>query len=169
MIYEKCRDILLKEFEMIQNAVAVQETIRLAVTEHEWAAFEDGMGAMNAIENSLVSLEAEREQLFTVFKTLIHQRSFSENLDEKGRFYELVSLLPENQRNDLTTIYRSLKIEAIKLKMANEALLVYLNGVKSTLKEFFDLAFPERGGNTYTRDGTHFSNDFRSMVLNRSF
>jgi len=169
MIYEKCRDILLQEFELIQNAVTVQEKIRLAVTEHEWATFEDSMGVMNAIENKLVSLEAEREQLFSVFKTLIHQQSFSDNLDEKGRFYELVSLLPENQRNDLTSIYRSLKIEAIKLKMANDALLAYLNGVKSTLKEFFDSAFPERGGSIYTREGTHFSNDFRSMVLNRSF
>ena len=169
MIYEKCRDILLKEFEMIQNAVTVQETIRIAITEREWTTFEENMGAMNAIENNLASLEAEREQLFSVFKTLIHQQSFSENLDEKGRFYELVSVLPENQRNDLTSIYRSLKIEAIKLRMANEAMLAYLNGVKSTLKEFFDLAFPERGGSIYTRTGSHFSNDMRSMVLNRSF
>ena len=107
MIYEKCRDILLKEFEMIQNAVTVQETIRLAITEREWTTFEENMGAMNAIENNIASLEAEREQLFSVFKTLIHQQSFSENLDEKGRFYELVSVLPENQRNDLTTDRKS--------------------------------------------------------------
>jgi len=169
MIYEKCRDILLQEFELVQNAVMVQEKIRLAVTDREWANFEENLSIMNSLEKKLEEMEFEREQLFTVFKTLVHQKSFSDNLDAKGRFQELVSVLPETQRNDLTSIYRSLKIEAIKLKMANDALLVYLNGVKSTLKEFFDLAFPERGGKMYTRTGTHFSNDMRSMVLNRSF
>jgi hypothetical protein len=169
MIYEKCRDILLQEFELIQNAVIEQEKIRQAVTNREWTVFEDHLGAMNSIESKIETLEREREQLFTVYKTLIHQRSFSENLDAKGQFYALVSLLPENQRNDLTAIYRSLKLEAIKLRMANESLFAYLSGIKSTLKDFFDLAFPERGGKMYTKEGMHFSNDMQSIFLNRSF
>jgi hypothetical protein len=147
----------------------VQEKIRLAVTEREWAVFEDHLSAMNAIESKIETLETEREQLFLVFETLIHQKSFSENLDAKGRFYALVSMLPENQRNDLTSIYRSLKLESIKLRMANDALMTYLSGVKTTLKDFFDLAFPERAGKMYTNRGNHSSNDMRSMVLNRQF
>jgi len=169
MIYEKCRDILLQEFELVQNAVIIQEKIRIAVTDREWNLFEDNLCAMNAIESKLECLEHEREQLFSVFKALVHQQNFSENLDDKGRFYALVTLLPENQRNDLTTIYRSLKLESIKLKMANETLLTYINSMKNTLREFFDLAFTERTGNMYTKEGTHFSHDMCSMVLNRSF
>jgi len=169
MIYEKCRDILMRECELIQKAAAVHEKIRLAVTEKKWTVFEDHLSAMNAIESKIETLENEREQLFSVFETLVHQKSFSENLDAKGRFYTLVSLLPENQRNDLTSIYRSLKVESIKLRMANDALMTYLAGVKTTLKDFFDLAFPERAGKMYTNRGTHSSNDMRSMVLNRRF
>ncbi|WP_461255476.1 hypothetical protein [Treponema sp. R80B11-R83G3] len=169
MIYEKCRDILLQECELIQNAVVEQEKIRQAVTNREWTVFEDHLGAMNSIESKIEALEKEREQLFTVFKALIHQNSFSENLDAKGQFYALVMLLPESQRNELTAIYRSLKIEAIKLRMANESLFAYLSGIKSTLKDFFDLAFPERGGKMYTKEGMHFSNDMQSIFLNRSF
>jgi len=169
MIYEKCRDILLQECELIQNAIIEQEKIRQAVTEREWTVFEDHLGAMNSIESKIEKLEKERELLFTVFKALVHQKSFSENLDAKGQFYSLVMLLPENQRNELTAIYRSLKLEAIKLRMANESLFSYLSGIKSTLKEFFDLAFPERGGQMYTKEGMHFSNDMQSIFLNRSF
>ncbi|MDR0320319.1 MAG: hypothetical protein LBI28_02335 [Treponema sp.] len=169
MIYEKCRDILLQEFELVQTAVAVQEKIRLAVTERQWTTFEDNLSAMNGIESKLEDLEIERDHLFSVFKTLIHQQSFTDNLDAKGRFYELVSILPENQRNDLTSIYRSLKLESIKLRMANDDLMSYLLGIKAVLKDFFDLAFPERAGKMYTKAGTHFSDDMRSMVLNRSF
>ena len=169
MIYEKCRDILLRECEQIQKAVAIQDKITNAVTNSEWTVFEDNLSAMNAIENKLVSMEDEREQLFSVFETIIHQSNFSQNLDSKGRFFALVSILPEDQRNDLTAIYRSLKMEALKLRMQNEALMTYLSGIKSTLKDFFDMAFPERSGKMYTNQGTHLSHDMRSMVLNTRF
>ena len=169
MIYEKCRDILLQECELIQNAVFVQENIRLAVAEREWTVFEGHLSTMNAIKSKMESLETEREKLFTVFKTLVHQNSFSENLDAKGRFYSLVSVLPEDQRTELTSIYSSLKIEAFKLKMGNNALMTYLNEIKLTLGEFFASAFPERCGKMYTKEGTQFSNNMSSMVLNRSF
>jgi len=169
MIYEKCRDILIQEFELIQNAVIIQEKIRNAVTERQWVAFEDNLSVMNAIENKLEVLEVEREQLFDVYKTIAHQQGFSETLDSRGCFYALAANLPENQRNDLNTIYRSLKLEAAKLKIANEALMTYIDGIKTMLKDFFDLAFIERGGKMYTKAGTHFSHDMRSIVLNQSF
>ena len=169
MIYEKCRDILLKEFELIQNAVIIQEKIRYAVTDKAWTAFEENLNAMNSIENKLEILENEREHLFNVSNTIVQQKSFSENLDSKGRFYALVELLPVEQRNDLTSIYRSLKLESLKLKIANEDLMNYINGIKTTLQDFFDLAFIEQGGKMYTKNGTHFSHDVRSMVINRSF
>lgn len=169
MIYEKCRDILLQEFELVQNAVIVQEKIRLAITNKDWTFFEDNLSVLNSIESKLECLEHERGQLFVVFKALVHQKSFSENLDEKGVFYALAAYLPELQRNDLTSIYRSLKLESIKLRMANDALMTYLNGIRSTLREFVDLAFIERGGKMYTKKGTHFSHEMSSMVLNQSF
>jgi hypothetical protein len=168
-MYEKCRDILLKESELVQNAAIIQEKIRLAVVNKEWTVFEDHLGTMNEIEYKLDNLEKEREQLFSVFEVTLHQKSFCENLDAKGRFYKLVSILPESQRNDLTSIYRSLKIEALKLRMANETLMTYLAGIKAALKDFFEMAFPDRGGKMYTNQGTHLSHDMRSMVLNTRF
>jgi len=169
MIYEKCKDILLKEFELIQKAVFVQEKIRAAVDKKEWTVFEDSLNVMNSIESKMTNLESEREQLFYVFETLVHHQGFSETLDAKGRFYKLAAMLPENQRNELTSIYRSLKLEAMKLRIANNALLTYLNEIKSTLNDFFALAFPDRCGKMYTKSGNHFSNELSSMVLNRSF
>jgi predicted transposase YbfD/YdcC len=135
----------------------------------EWAVFEDNLGAMNAIESKMEHLETERELLFSVNETLEHQRGFSENLDAKGRFYALAALLPDEQRNDLTSIYRSLKLEALKLRIANDALMTYITEIKATLNDFFALAFPHRCGKVYTKEGTHFSNELSSMVLNRSF
>jgi len=168
-MYEKCRDILLREFELIQNAVNIQEKTRLAVTEKEWTAFEENISAMNGIEIKLNDLENEREKLFEVAKTLIHQKNFSNTLDAKGSFHTLVSFLPEDQKEELTSIYRSLKMEAFKLRIANESLAVYINGVKNTLREFIDIACVDRGGKMYTKNGKPFSHNVSSFVLNQSF
>ena len=168
-MYEKCKEILLQEYELIQMASYVQENIRLAVFNKEWTVFEDQLSSMSSIEAKLGRLECEREKLFTVFEAIVHEKNFCENLDAKGRFYKMVSVLPDDQRNDLTSIYRSLKLEALKLRMANDTLMIYLEGVKATLKDFFDFAFPDRGGKMYTNQGTHLSHDMRSMVLNTRF
>ena len=168
MIYEKFRDILLQECELVQKASVLQEKIRLAVTNREWTGFEGHFSAMNVIEDELSGLEKEREQLFTEFDGQTRRNTVVEK-DAKGRFYAMVSKLPENQRIELTSIYRSLKLEALKMRMANDALMSYLVGINSAIKDFFDLAFPERGGKMYTPQGTHISKDMRSIVLNRSF
>jgi len=168
-MYEKCREILLQEFELIQNAVIIQERIHKAVTEREWTVFEENMNSMGSIEIKLEEIEKEREKLFAVNEAIAHEQGFSDILDHQGQFYAMISVLPADQRNDLTSIYRSLKTESIKLKLANESLLSYVNELKNTLREFFDLAFSDRGGKTYTKNGTHFPHDMRSIVLNQSF
>jgi len=169
MIYEKCREILLKEFELVQNAAAIQKKIQDAVTAREWADFEGHFKAMNAVESEFMALENERESLFNAFEASGGRNVSPDVNDAKGRFYAMTAGLPPEQRNDLTAIYRSLKLEALKLRMANEALESYLSGIKASLTDFFELAFPDRGGKMYTSQGTRLSHDMRSMVLNQRF
>jgi hypothetical protein len=169
MIYEKCMDILLRERELVQSAALEQEKMRVAVFNREWSGFEANVSALTVIESRLAEMEDEREQLFCAFEALLQRRDSSYERDSKGRFYAMVSLLPENQRNELTSIYRSLKMETLSLRIANEALRTYLGGIKNTIRDFFDQAFPQRAGKMYTQQGTHTSHDMRSMVLNQSF
>jgi hypothetical protein len=169
MIYEKCRDISLRQYEFLKTASAIQEKVRIAVVNREWTDFEAHIGAMNIVENKMIDLEKEREQFFSAFEALIRQNYFIDETDPRGRFFSVISHLPDVQREELTSIYRNLKYEALKVRLSNDSLMTYLIGIRSTLKEFFDLAFPERAGKMYTRDGSHHSNDMRSMVLNHSF
>jgi len=169
MIYEKCKDILLREMELVQNAAFEQEKMRIAVFNREWDGFEENVSALTVIERQLAEMEDEREQLFCAFEALLQHKNSLYERDGKGRFYAMVALLPESQRNELTSIYRSLKMETLSLRIANEVLRTYLGGIKNTIREFFDQAFPQRAGKIYTPQGTHLSHDMRSMVLNQSF
>jgi hypothetical protein len=168
MFYEKCREILLKECELVQMAAAAQEKIRAAVMNREWADFESHFQAMNAVEGELAGLEKKRESLFAEFEVSEGLNPLNTK-DAKGRFYAMASILPENQRNDLTEVYRSLKLETLKLRMANDVFAVYIGGINATIAEFFEVAFPDYGGKMYTPEGKRLLHDMRSMVLNQRF
>jgi hypothetical protein len=160
MMFEKCKAVLLEETELVQKIALLQDKVRNAVINREWTNFEEYIGELNAAGGQFAILEAEREGLFP---------PAGGTGDEKSRFYAAVSTLPAGQRNELTGIYRNLKMEAIKVRLSNEAFLAYLAEAKTTLAAFLDLAFPDRGGRIYTRHGRTLSQDMRSVVLNRSF
>lgn len=156
---------MLQECALVQEAAAVQRLIRHAVEEREWSDFESHFSAMAALEGRLAALEREREELFAAFEPALED---SPNLDDdKGRFYAFAARLPIEARNELTAIYRGLKLEALKLRLSNETLMAYLGEMRATMAGFFELAFPDRGGRIYTPRGLPVSHDMRSMVLNR--
>ena len=164
MIYERCREILLKEIELVMQAASIQEKIRTAVLDGEWEGFEGHISEISAIEKKISALENERENLFDSFAG-----ASSGEVDSKSRFYSIAEKLPQEQRDDLTAVYRCLKMETLKLRIANESYMTYLSAIKSTISDFFEAVFPERSGKMYTPQGTHHSNDMRSLVLNQSF
>jgi hypothetical protein len=165
MSFNTCKTILLKEYELVQKAASLQDAIQKAVKSREWTGFEGHFTALNAIEGELAALEKERERLFAEWD------GATENVpdlgDDKGRFYAFAARLPLAERNELTAIYRSLKLESLKLRMAGESLMSYLGEARATLAGFFEIAFPDRGGRIYTNRGTAVSHDMRSVVLNR--
>jgi hypothetical protein len=158
MVFERCKDILLKESELVQRIAGLQNLIYEAVINREWADFEDRFFALSGMREEFTALETMREQLF------------SENQGaEWPSFYALTAQLPPEQRNELTEIYRSMKLEVLRVRMSGETLMAYIAGARATMAGFFEIAFPDRGGKMYTPHGIPVSHDMRSMVLNRTF
>jgi hypothetical protein len=153
MVFEQCRDILLKEVELVQIIAGLQEIIREAVTSRQWTDFEGHFDALGRIKAEFAALESEREGLF----------------GNTTRFYALTAQLPADQRSELTAIFRSLKLETLRMQMVGESLMEYISEARSTIADFFGAAFPDRGGKIYTPHGVPVSHDMRSMVLNRAF
>jgi len=159
MVFEQCRDILLKERELVQKVTNLQSGIHQAVTSREWSDFEENFAALGRIKAEINALESERERIFTEITGKTGEVSF----------YSFAARLPENQRAELTEIYRSLKFETLRVRMSGEALMSYITEVRVVLAGFFEVAFPDRGGKIYSPHGQRISHDMRSMVLNRSF
>jgi hypothetical protein len=184
-MYERCKEILLKEHEAVAKAAALQKMVQDAVQKREWTDFEAHFGALNAISAEIAALERERETVFAGFSGGVGQGASAMLTampgasqqaapmavelagGDAGRFYALCMRFTVEQRGEICAIYRSLKLQALKLRLDNESLLEYVSGIKATLAGFFELAFPDRGGKIYTPRGTPVSRDMRSMVLNQ--
>ena len=160
MLFNECKDILLKEIELIQRIETLQNTIREAVMNREWVDFDVHFKELDGAREEFAVLEDKRERIFT--------GNHAEQ-DESGGFYAFAAQFPVDQRNELTGIYRNLRQEALKVQAIGDALMGYIAGVRATLAGFFEIAFPDRGGKIYTPHCVPFSHDMRSMVLNRSF
>ena len=160
MEFEKCRDILLKENELVLSIAGLQNLIREALINRDWTDFESHFSELTTIGAEFASLETEREGLF------------AQNQAETGvssGFYAHIAHLPADQRAELSEIYRNLKLETLRVQIDGEAIMGFIAGARATMAGFFEIAFPDRGGKMYTPHGRPVSHDMRSMVLNRSF
>ncbi|MDR3342966.1 MAG: hypothetical protein LBT14_09325 [Treponema sp.] len=154
--------ILQQEAELLGEITAIQESIRAAVINREWTDFEALLGSLKTYSDQFDALEAERTALFACFHA--EPRDGTE-----AGFYALVSRLPEPDRSGLTGAYRNIKLRALRVRMANDSLMTYLNEARATVDIFLKAAFPDRKTGVYSRQGTQISADMRSMVLNQSF
>jgi hypothetical protein len=160
MVFEKCREILLKECELVRRISGLQSLVYEAVLNRDWNGFEANFSKLGEIGKEFSALEQEREGLFAGFKT-------ESNIS--ARFYSLTAGLPPEERGELTEIYRDLKMETLKVRIAGETIMNFITGARAVAAGFFEIAFPDRKGRIYTPYGMPVSHDMRSMVLNRSF
>jgi hypothetical protein len=160
MVFEKCREILLKECELVRRISSLQNLVYEAVLNRDWSGFEANFSRLSEIGEEFTELEYQRER---VFAGILPESNVS------VRFYSLTAGLPPEQRGELTEIYRNLKLETLKVKIAGETIMSFIAGARATVAGFFEIAFPDRRGKIYTPYGMPVSHDMRSMVLNRSF
>jgi hypothetical protein len=160
--FDQCKDVLLKEIGLLEKITLLQSLVWNAVTTREWTDFEAHIAAINAFGDAFNVLERERQGLLA---ELPAQAGIG---DEKSRFYALAARFPPDLCNEITAIYRNLKLETLKVRASNEALLNYLAGAKATMTSFLEAVFPDRGM-LYSKGGKQIAQDMRSMVLNRHF
>ncbi|MCL2557833.1 MAG: hypothetical protein FWE09_05085 [Treponema sp.] len=167
MEFERCRDILLRESELVKRIGGLQSTIHDSIVSRDWTDFEDRFAELDEMGARLAKLEREREALFPANDA----RWAGEDAESAGaaRFYAFAARLPGDQRRDLSDAYRALKMETLRVRASGETLMGYIAGARATMAGFFEAAFPSRNAKTYSPRGTQASGDMRSMVLNQRF
>jgi len=156
-------NVLGREIELLRLISGLQNNARKAAMTREWAGFDEKSLDMNRFSAEFALLEEEREALFSSLKEDLNCS------DEEITFSFLIAGLPDNERKDLSALYRELKLETNKMRVLNETFLAYLNEAKNLASAYIGAVCPDRGGKLYTRKGSTVSPDLRSIVVNSRF
>lgn len=156
-----CMAVLRKEIELLEKIPPLQVLVRDAVLNREWADYESYLETIGKIGGDFEVLEAERDRLFAGLAP--------ERTDEKDRFYAMSARLPEHERNELTALYRRLKMQTLQIRLTNDTLMDYIKETKNAISGMLESAYPDRKGKIYSRNGIEQEADMKSVVLNHSF
>jgi hypothetical protein len=170
-VYTECAAVLNREAGLLKKIAALQELVRAAVINREWTDFEAHLAAIGRIGGEFEVLDQERRRIFALFSreggaSPAYQAGDS---GDRGDFYALVSRFPREEGRELTALYRQLKLETLKIRLENEALMRYLSEGRAVVAGFLEAVFPDRKGRLYSRRGKQVQADMRSIVLNRHF
>jgi hypothetical protein len=160
--YTECAITLRREIELLDTTSVLQTQVRSAIINREWTDFEGLFESLAAIGDKFQALDLERAQAFARLAKEV-------GLDSEGTaFYRCAARLPEAERQELSELYRRVKMRTLELRQASESLAQYLGEIQGVVSGFLEAVFPDRKGKIYSRRGTQVSPDMRSMVLNQS-
>jgi hypothetical protein len=151
--YNRCVSVLSGEIAILKKISTVQGRVRRAVMNREWADIDENDRELNLLGVEFARLEKERTGLFQT----------------ETPFYALILELPDEQRVELSRLYRELKTETLKMRTINDTFLVYLNEAKNLAAAYLEAVCPARGGKLYTRKGRKVSQDLKSIVFNNRY
>jgi hypothetical protein len=158
----ECISILKKEIALLERLGSAQDVVSQAVFSRDWTDMDALFARLDEYSKEFEALEKERSNLFS---------DLSQNLGfehEKTGFYALATRLDPETRRQMTDLYRRLKLDVLKIRLANENLNEYIAAHRSVISEFLQAAFPDRKGKLYSRHGREIHAEMRSIVLDRS-
>ncbi|MDR3124025.1 MAG: flagellar protein FlgN [Treponema sp.] len=160
--YTECARVLQQEIELLDKISVLQAQVKNAITNREWADFEGIFGSLAASGDEFEALDLERAEAFA---RLARELGLA---DDGASFYQCAARLPDEERRELSDLYRRVKTRTLEARLANESLAEYLGEIQTVVSGFLEAVFPDRKGRIYTRQGTLVSPDMRSMALNQS-
>ena len=181
--FDRCVSVLTEEIGLLRKISSLQDKIRKAVMSRDWEDFDEKTREVNNLSEEFTRLEDERALLFTALTNISPRGGASARDDisnknnantgswviEERPFYAAIMILPVDQRRHLSSLYRELKMETLKMRALNETFLAYLNEAKTVTASYIEAACPARGGKLYTRKGRRVSQDLKSIVFNNRF
>jgi hypothetical protein len=160
--YTECVLILEQEIELLEKISVLQVQVQNAIINRDWTDFEGLFGSLAAIGDKFESLDLKRVEIFARFASEVGLKNTG------AGFYSYVARLPEAERQELSELYRCIKMRTVKVRLANDAITDYLSETQAVVSGFLEAVFPDRRGRIYSRQGTQVAPDMRGVALNRS-
>lgn len=154
------KESLARQAELMLEFGRREHELQQAVMDRDWPAMDALVPRMENLSRELAALDARRHALFLEAKTAV-------GLPADATFSEYVQRIPEADRHELTTLFRSLQVSVLRVKSVTRGIDSYVRGNLRTTNEMLGTLFPDQKGTIYSRHGRRSPADGRAFVLDR--
>jgi hypothetical protein len=162
--FRQLRDLQTVMELQVQGMQAFQVTqlaARESLKTKDWPGLEKALRSLDFQAEGLRCLEERRHYLWSTIQ--------NHYLGREGRFFETIPLLPEEFREGLTKLHRSLKVETLGLRSLSEGLAAYVQTAGALIQAVVQELQPTMKGRLYSRSGYLRGGETQPLVLNTHF
>jgi len=152
--------LLRKQAELLAKFAVTEHELQDAIVERNWPAMDAVMPSLERLSKSLEAVERKRHHVVDKLKRTAH-------LPADAPFAELVSRVDQDDRSELTALFRDLQVHVLRVKNHTGGIDSYVRNSMKTANTVLGELFPDRKGTIYSRQGTQSPVRGSAMVLNR--
>ncbi|AFG36887.1 flagellar export chaperone FlgN [Spirochaeta africana] len=150
---------LQQQVQLLESLAGCEHRMQQAVMRKNWHELDESLHQLQTISEEIHRCEQDREQSFA---SLCRQL----NLPESSRFAQVVGHLPDENRREITSLYRRLKIAVLRVQTITSGVDAYINTTVETMNQIVEEVFPGARGSVYSRDGSVYGKQPPAMVVN---
>jgi len=137
-----------------------EQELQTAIMNRDWSTIDSLVPRMQRSSAELEATDAARHDAFVVAKREL-------GLSSDASFSDFIDRVNEDDRRELTALYRSLQVSVLRVKSVTRGIDSYVRGTLRTTNEVLGEVFPDQKGTMYSRRGKRSPADGRAMVLDR--
>lgn len=160
MSVARVKELLAAQADAMLAFGAQEQELQAAIMNREWSKIDSLVPQMQRRSSELEATDAARHEAFAVAKAEL-------GLPAGASFLGFLERVDEEDRRELTALYRSLQVSVLRVKSVTRGIDSYVRGTLRTTNEVLGEVFPDQKGTMYSRRGKRSPADGRAMVLDR--
>ncbi len=143
---ETLRNVLEEEIGLMTHIAKLQDQALRCVELKNWPDLEHALDSLQNVSIQLETLDTERERQVDKLRSDLGGA-------ENESFLELVSRFSQEEQTHFLKLYRSVRVQAIRLKAGAGRLGYFVRVLSDSVRESVEELLPHRKGNLYSRSG----------------
>jgi len=160
VLIDELKNLMQIEIDLLNGFAGLEVKLQDAFLRRDWSELDILVSEMGSFSGRIEAMEERRHNTFLELKVLLR-------LAEKMTFSRVITEMSGEDREELSDLYRKLKIAVIRVRGATGRLGYYFRSVSDSANRVLSELLPYRKGRIYSRVGLPRAVEEASLVFNR--
>ena len=160
MLIDELKNLMQIEIDLLNGFAGLEVKLQEAFLRRDWSELDTLVSELGSFSGRIEAMEERRHNTFLELKVSL-------KLDEKMTFSRVITEMSSEDREELSDLYRKLKIAVIRVRGAAGRLGYYFRSVSDSANRVLSELLPYRKGRIYSRVGLPRAAEGASLVFNR--